>query len=133
MKYKLGHCIGLRLRRLSRVADGYIRACIAETGITENQMTILFALSDLGKVEQGKIGEFLVLSRSTISRNIKLLVKQNLVLKTADYRPEIELSQKGKNLVITLIPLWEKAMDALVEIIEPEGIDDIKKLENKLL
>lgn len=133
MKYKLGHCIGLRLRRLSRVVDGYMRNCIAEFGITENQMTILFLLTELGKVEQGKIGEILVLQRSTVSRNINLLEKQNLVLKTTDYRPEVALSRKGKQLVNTLIPLWENAMDALIQIIKTDGMTNIKKLEDRLL
>lgn len=133
MKYKLDHCVGLRLRRLSRVADGHIRNFIAETGITENQMTLLFVLNDLGKTEQGKLSVFLVLNRSTISRNIKLLEKQNLVLRTADYRPEVELSEKGKQFVSVLIPLWEKAMDTLTEIITRQGMNNIQQLENKLL
>ena len=133
MKYRLKHCIGLRLRRLSRVADGYMRNCVAEFGITENQMTILFLLTELGKVEQGKIGEVLVLQRSTVSRNINLLEKQNLVLKTTDYRPEVALSRKGKQLVNNLIPLWENAMDALIQIIKTDGMTNIKKLEDRLL
>ncbi len=61
MKYDLSTCIGSRMRRLSRIIDGHYRRRIKEFGITENQMTILFALYKLGKIEQGKIGEFLAL------------------------------------------------------------------------
>ena len=132
MKYNFADCIGLRLRRLSSVADGYLRKCISESGVTENQMTILFVLNGSGKLEQGKIGEFLNLERSTISRNIKLLHQKNLVIKTANYRPEIELSKEGEQLVIKLIPLWEKAMDALMDIIEAEGLKSLESLEKRM-
>jgi DNA-binding MarR family transcriptional regulator len=132
MKYELQHCISSRLRKLSRIADGHMRNCLKEFGITENQMTILFALSKLGKVEQGKIGEALALERSTISRNVKLLEKQKLVRRTSAYRPEIELTNKGISLVTKLIPNWEKVMDSLVDMLGDYGTAPLEKLEQRL-
>ncbi len=131
MKYELRHCVGSRLRRLSRIADGYLRKCLSDSGITENQMTILFALTELGKVEQGKIGEVLFLERSTVSRNIKLLEKLHLVKRTPQYRPEIELTKEGESLVNKLIPLWEKATDELMKLLGNEGTKPIEDLEEK--
>lgn len=132
MKYDIPQCIGARLRRLSRIADAYYRKCLVDFNITENQMTILFVLSKMGKIEQGKIGEILVLERSTVSRNIKLLEKQKLVSRSEEYRPEIELSEEGKNLVNELLPKWEEVMDELVGKIGNKGFDYIKNLEEKL-
>ena len=109
-----------------------MRSCLKEFGITENQMTILFALSKLGKVEQGKIGEALVLERSTISRSVKLLEKQKLVRRTAAYRPEIELTNKGMGLVTKLIPHWEKVMDSLVNMLGDYGTTPLEKLEQRI-
>ncbi len=131
MKYKLEDCVASRLRRLSRIADNYMRKCLADHKITENQMTILFTLSELGRVEQGKIGEFLFLERSTVSRNIKLLQEQGLVKRSPEYRPEIELAGKGKELVKTLIPKWRKVMDELVGKLEKEGLEYIQGIEEK--
>ncbi|MEM9649731.1 MAG: MarR family transcriptional regulator [Bacteroidota bacterium] len=132
MKYQLEHCIGSRLRRLSRIADREIRKVLGEHKITENQMTILFTLHELGKVEQGKVGEVQCLERSTVSRNIKLLEKQNLLHRTAEYRPEVELTTEGLELVKVLIPKWENAMDVLVGKLQHEGMDSLKHLESKL-
>jgi len=132
MKYDLELCIGSRLRRLSRIADGYFRSKLSEFNITENQMTILFALSKLGKVEQGIVGQALVLERSTVSRNIKLLEKQNYIKRTSAYRPEIELSKTGKELVQTLIPLWEETMDELILKLGENGLTHLSQLENSL-
>ena len=95
-------------------------------------MTILFALREMGKMEQGKIGHILALERSTVSRNIKLLEKQNLLIRTSDYRPEIELSTEGNKLVKTLIPLWEQTMDILTEKLGNEGLKYLNALENKI-
>lgn len=132
MKHNIRYCIGSRLRRLSRIADAYFRSQIADFNITENQMTILFALNELGKVEQGKIGKNLILERSTVSRNINLLEKRNYVSRTLTYRPAIELTKEGKDLVKTLIPLWENAMDELINKIEKEGVKSIEYLEKRL-
>lgn len=133
MNYELQNCIGSRLRRLSRITDSYFRKCIAGFGITENQMTILFTLSVLGKVEQGKIGKSLVLERSTVSRNLRLLEKQGLIIKTAEYRPQIELTKKGRNLVKEIIPHWENAMNELALKLDKDGLKLIQDLERKML
>ena len=132
MKYDFQLCIGSRLRRLSRIADGHFRSKLSEFDITENQMTILFVLSKMGKVEQGKIGQALVLERSTVSRNIKLLEKQNYIKRTSAYRPEIELSKKGNELVQNLIPLWEETMDELISKLGENGLTHLTVLENSL-
>ena len=132
MKYDYEHCIGNRLRCLSRIVDRDFRASLKDFGITESQLSILFALKKLGKVEQGKIGEALVLERSTVSRNVKLLEKSDIITKTSNYRPEIELTQKGLDLVNTLTPIWEKLMDSFMEKLGNNGLQSIKSLEEKL-
>ncbi|PCJ82561.1 MAG: hypothetical protein COA49_00405 [Bacteroidetes bacterium] len=75
--------------------------------MTESQLSILFLLLKLEKIEQGKIDEVLVLERSAVSRNVKLLEKSGIVTGSLDYRPEIALTPKGEELVDTLIPIWE--------------------------
>ena len=132
MKYELNNCIGLRLRRLSRIVDGYYRKNLIDYEITVNQLTILFLLSEAKKVEQGRIGKVLKLERSTVSRNIKLLEKKRLIRRSPEYKPEIELTTKGKNLALELIPLWEKSMDELTAKLGDNGTQIIKKLEMKL-
>lgn len=132
MKYSLDECLGFRLRRLSRIADGYVRDCLTEYDITENQLTILFTLKTLGKVEQGQIGLTLGLERSTISRNVKLLEARGLIARTHDYRPEIELTIKGEKMVEEIRPLWEGVMDTLIDKIGDSGLKQIANLEKKL-
>lgn len=132
MKYNYNHCIGNRLRCMSRIVDKEFRTTLKDFNITESQLSILFALSSLGKVEQGKIGEALILERSTVSRNVKLLEKRGIVIKTSDYRPEIELTTKGKELVTIITPYWENIMDNLMDKLGNDGMQLINSLEQKL-
>lgn len=67
-----------------------------------------------------------------MSRNIKLLEKRNIVDRTSDYRPQIELTTKGEALVDTIIPVWENLMDDLMSKLGSDGITPIASLEEKL-
>jgi len=129
MKYRFQQCIGARLRKLSRITDSIYRKHLAEFDVTESQISILFALSNLGLIEQGAIGNLLALERSTVSRNVNLLVKKGWVTKSSDYRPEIELTDQGKKFVEKIAPIWERAMDEVIEKIGIEGLELIQKLE----
>lgn len=133
MKYDLEQCIGNRLRCLSRIVDRDFRASLKNHGITESQLSILFALRKLGRTEQGKIGEALVLERSTMSRNAKLLEKKNIIFRTTDYRPQIELTSKGEELVNTIIPIWENLMDHFTNKLGVVNMQNLKQLEQKLI
>jgi len=130
--YNVEHCIGNRLRCLSRIVDKDFRSSLKDFDITESQLSILFALTKLGKVEQGKIGETLVLERSTVSRNVKILERRRIITKSSDYRPEIELTKEGHELVQTIMPIWESLMDSLMDKIGNEGLENLNSLENKL-
>ncbi|NMH89842.1 MarR family winged helix-turn-helix transcriptional regulator [Flavivirga algicola] len=132
MKYNIEQCIGNRLRCLSRVVDRDFRASLKAFNITESQLSILFALTKLGKVDQGKIGEALFLERSTVSRNIKLLEKRGVLTKSSDYRPEIAITKKGLDLVQSIMPIWESLMTSFMDKLGHEGIESIKSLEQKL-
>ena len=111
MRYKLEDCAGSRLRKLSRIVDNNIRLFLKEFNITESQLTILFALYEKNEMGQGELGKELALERSTVSRNVNVLVKSELVEKTEDYRPGVRISQKGRKLVEQVIPHWERTTD----------------------
>ncbi len=133
MKYKLQDCIGARLRRLSRIVDGHFRTYLTDFDITENQMTLLFALNNTGRVDQGILGKRLILERSSISRNINVLQRKGYVERSNEYRPQVYLTKKGAALVQQLIPIWEYIMDKITSQIGDDRMEMISKLEQKLI
>ncbi|TMU56572.1 MarR family winged helix-turn-helix transcriptional regulator [Flagellimonas algicola] len=132
MKYDYSECIGSRLRKISRMVDSHFRQHLVDFDITENQMTILFAMSKMKKVEQGRIGKYLYLEKSTVSRNIKLLEKRGFVSRSSDYRPTVELTDEGYKMVETLTPVWLGIMDELVGVLGSSGLDGLRNLETKM-
>ncbi len=133
MEFQIHQCIASRLRRLSRITDGYLRKVLKDFDVTENQMNILFALNELGKIEQGIIGKKLVLERSTISRAVSLLEKREYIFKTSNYQPEIELTTKGTELVKKMMPFWEDFMNKMCEKIGENGFRKLSYLESKIV
>lgn len=133
MKYNLEHCIGKKLRSMSRIVDTQFRSSFKDFNITENQATLLFVLKGEGKIDQGILGKKLGLERSSISRNINILVKSGYVDKSFEYRPEVFLTKKGNELIKQLIPLWEGVMDKIILEIGNEGVQMINNLEKKLM
>ncbi len=133
MKYKLNECIGARFRRITRTIDNVYRVNLSDTPVTEQQMTILFYLKMRGSCEQGLIGRDLVLERSTVSRNVKALVVMGFIIKSDDYRPTLNLSANGVQMVEKLIPIWEKIMDQLIMEIGDENLALIQGIESKLV
>ncbi|OUS00129.1 hypothetical protein A9Q86_11860 [Flavobacteriales bacterium 33_180_T64] len=132
MKYEFEHCIGSRLRQISRLVDNIFRSALADFDVTENQMTILFVVSKFENVEQGVIGQVLSLERSTVSRNVKMLSNKGYISKSLDYRPLISLSKDGVILVNKLIPIWEDTMSLLTDKLGPKGISNLNELEQKI-
>jgi len=130
MKYEIQDCIGAKMRKMSRIIDNCYRKNLAEFDVTENQLTILMVLYKTKMIEQGQVGKILELERSTVSRNIKLLEKKNLLLRTNDYKPSVELTKEGFNLVEMILPKWEKTMDEIHDQIGDKGFQQISNLEN---
>jgi len=95
-------------------------------------MTILFALHSMGRVAQRKIGDNLALEKSTVSRNLRHLEKNGYVVRDNAYHPEVDLTPKGKKLVLQLIPLWEMVMDELVKKLDATVFDFIAEVEKKI-
>lgn len=130
MKYEIQECIGSRLRGLSRQVDSIYRSHLEGTDVTVNQLNIMFALYKTGEIEQIEIGRILNLERSSLSRNLTRLVDQNFIEKVgAVNRPKIALTEFGINKVKELLPIWEKTMDELHELINETAISGFDKFE----
>ena len=133
MKYKIETCIGSRLRSLSRRVDNIYRKHLEGHNITENQMSIIMALSKTGKIEQIQIGRILNLERSSLSRNLVRLIEQNYVQKEgASNRPQISLTKKGLKKSESMMPAWEKAMDEVYAMLDNKSIAGFNQFEKQL-
>lgn len=133
MKYGVHQCVGKRFRMISRVVDNRFRGAIKDFGITENQMTILFCVHKAGQIEQGKIGTYVGLERSSVSRSISILERMDYLERTQDYQPKVSITVNGNELVDKLLPIWEGIMAEFMEMLGSEAIQGLELIESKLL
>lgn len=114
---KISNCYNLKMRQASRVLtnhyDGYLRA----DGITVTQFSILRSLWYMKSTSQKDLQEVLVLQQTTLTRNLKPLIRDNYI--QIDSSPEdgriklVSLTQQGKDLFQKARKNWKSAQNAL--------------------
>ena len=95
------------------------RKHISSFGITNSQLSILFVVVKKQVVTQALLSEMLYLEKSTVSRNIRRLLKNNYIAK--DSKQQITMTEEGKTLLEKVIPEWEKGMAEARSILKGEG------------
>lgn len=117
--------------RLNRMTANIFRKHLKPFGITDSQLTLLFVLTKRNNLNQKELSDIAVLEKSSLNRNLKRLIDSELVSKSSF--PIIRITEKGKILVNTIIPEWEKAMTEIKELLESDGISALDTLITKLI
>jgi DNA-binding MarR family transcriptional regulator len=122
-------CISAKVRRLERATSAIFRKHLLPFDITESQLSILFVLFKTGGLTQKQLANFAMLKKSTINRNIaRLLTKDYL---SRQNFPILQLTQKGKEFVQSVIPSWEIAMLEIKEMLTPKGEEALNFILSK--
>tara|TARA_Y100000588_G_scaffold366701_1_gene432712 strand:- start:460 stop:816 length:357 start_codon:yes stop_codon:yes gene_type:complete len=82
------------------------------------QFTMLGAVNLMGPASVTRLAEHLALDRTTLTRNLKVLVDQGLVdIGPGDDRRErvASLTEAGRDALRRATPLWHQAQDAIAE------------------
>ena len=111
-------CAGFNLRRASRAVTQHFDHALAPVGLRSTQFTILSAMALAGSVTTVQLAEGLVVDRTTLTRNLKLLREAGLI----EARPSVVgrqirfgLTESGRELLAQAIPHWQTAQDGIVE------------------
>jgi DNA-binding MarR family transcriptional regulator len=111
-------CMGLHVRRASRILTQVYDAALRPAGLVQNQFTLLVAIYVLEPVPITHLAQELFADQTTITRNIKLLEKRGLVvIDTGEDRriKLVSLTIEGQTALAQAIPLWEKAQAELMQ------------------
>jgi DNA-binding MarR family transcriptional regulator len=121
-------CACATLRRAARVVTQMYDEQLREVGLRITQFTILQALSELGEITQGRLGDALAIDSTTLSRTLRLLEKEGLILSTAgsDRRERYwQLTREGKRKLALARPLWKGAQQRLHNELGESGWDKL--------
>ena len=133
-------CAGFNLRRASRAVTQHFDHALAPVGLRSTQFTILSAMAWAGTVTTVQLADGLVMDRTTLTRNLKLLREAGLI----EARPSVVgrqirfvLTDAGRELLAQAIPHWQTAQDGIVEAFGaadwPEMVQELGRLVNGTL
>jgi DNA-binding MarR family transcriptional regulator len=128
-------CLAFRVRALSRVITNIYDSALEQHGITMNQATMLIMLSYVGKAGPGRIGHVLIMEKSTVSRNLKLMKKQGWIEAAGGETGReqvVSVTAKGKKLLAAFHPAWEKAQKQAEQLLGAQGVSAVHALHTSV-
>jgi DNA-binding MarR family transcriptional regulator len=128
-------CLAVRIRLLSRAVTGVYDVALAGHGVSIAQVNLMAALGKIGPCSPTTLGELLQLERSTISRNLNLLLKQGWIQATStDARGmrEIALTAAGRKKIETVLPAWRAAQQQATQLLGSSGVSAVQKMAGSL-
>ena len=123
-------CTSNHLRQASRALTQFYAKMIRSSGLEPTQFTLLAGCAVAGRAPITLLADALVMDRTTLTRNLKLLEKQGLVttLQGADRRVRmVELSPKGQRALTRALPLWKKAQAQIARELGQARLDHLLK------
>jgi DNA-binding MarR family transcriptional regulator len=105
-------CMGMHIRRASRIVTQRYDEALRPTGLAISQFTVLVALQLATSVSVTRLAQELFTDQTTLTRNLKLLEKRELVKiePGRDRRVRLtSLTPKGQEVLAQAIPLWQQA------------------------
>lgn len=122
-------CLAVRVRLIARTVSSLYDEAVAAHDVTIAQLNMLAALGEVGPCAPRKLGEVLQLERSTVSRNLDLLMAKGLVeAVSSDAKGvrEVALSQKGHLKIAAVLPDWRAAQTQACEVLGAEGVQALR-------
>lgn len=119
------NCTAARVRMVARTVSNIYDQAVARHDVTIAQTNLLVALADLGPCAPRKIGEFLQLERSTVSRNLDLLINRGLVeALSSDAKGirEIAVTTEGRRKIAAVLPDWRSAQKQAAKLLGRQGV-----------
>ncbi len=116
-------CIGARMRRTSRAVTSAYNEAFREAGIRSTQWPILAALRVAGSMSLGDLADAVGSDPSTISRNVRPLVRDGLIDFAGDddgRKRHARLTPKGVATYNRAYGLWKRVQDEALRLLGDE-------------
>jgi DNA-binding MarR family transcriptional regulator len=119
-------CVCAAARRTSRALTRAFEKAMRGSGLRGTQFSLLAVLVQTGPTPTTRLADFLGLERTTLTRNLRPLVRDGLVRIDGgeDRRVhKVAITPKGEEAARRAFPFWKKAQDAaLAAGVGPGGI-----------
>lgn len=125
-------CTCANLRQATRIVTQAFDAALRPTGLKATQFTLLATLAGAGDMPMVRLAEVLVMDRTTLSRNLKPLIRRKLIrIENADDQRvrNIHLTETGRHAFEEALPKWKLVQ---IQLTEKLGLDHWSTLMDDL-
>ncbi len=132
-------CMGLHVRRASRILTQAFNDALRPVELVSSQFTLLVSIHLMGATAIGTLAQQLFTDQTTLTRNLKLLATKGLIkIEVGEDRRVriVSLTDRGSAVLAEAIPLWEKVQADLADRFETQKwqtllslLSDITKLD----
>lgn len=101
-------CASFNLRKASRLVTQMFDEALAPVGLRSTQVVMLVVIGRFGPISMTRLAHDLVVTPSTLSRNIRPLERAGFVrIETAELRRKtVTLTARGEDTLLQCVPLW---------------------------
>ena len=121
-------CACATVRRTDRVLTQFYDEILVPSGLYITQFTLLATLSQAAPVTINRLAEIMDMDRTTLSRNLEVLVKQHMVrIEEGEDRRmrQVHLTQEGEQALRRALPLWQEAQARIEHALGRERFDGL--------
>jgi DNA-binding MarR family transcriptional regulator len=119
-------CLLTRTRRISRIITNLYDQALRPYGINAPQFSLLVLIAKLGGASRAEVGRANYQERSTLTRNLALLLTEGWVEEMVSDRGgrsrPLVLSQAGRNVLVSAVPAWRAAQVKAKQLLGEEGV-----------
>lgn len=128
-------CYCLKTRRASASITKFYDQMLAPCGVTARQYSLLLNIPQTDNCSVRELSDMIDLDRSTLARSLKPLYTQGLIIDNkapGTRNSQLELTDKGKQVVLQAMSLWEKAQQSLMQKIGDEKLRQLDEIYSML-
>jgi DNA-binding MarR family transcriptional regulator len=114
----INECACLKVRTAARAVTRLYDDAFRPVGLRATQISVLVAVASSQAVSIASLSRMLGMDRSTLTRNLRPLEKEDLVVLGPEghHRSRtLSITSKGAQIVRKALPLWEKTQEKLRE------------------
>jgi DNA-binding MarR family transcriptional regulator len=111
-------CMGMHIRRASRIITQVYDAALYPAGLALNQFTLLVAIYLAESITITRLAQELFTDQTTLTRNLKVLEKRGWVaIEPGDDRRVrlVSLTAEGRTVLAQALPLWQQAQTEVMQ------------------
>lgn len=131
----LSVCGSFNMRKASRVLTQLFDEALQPTGLRSTQLTILLVLARYGETAMSRLSRELLLSPSTLSRNLRPLERQGLIriAGNASRGKQVILTPSGRDTIIQAAPYWQEVQGRFMRQVGTDSWRDMTRRLNDLV